>query len=251
MSLSPLIGLIAASIFTPSGIQYVGGYVVDVSTLAFTTDYTISLSGNLSGGIANSPQAGDFCIISYATANTADRSNRSIYNAASAFTQLMTAYVNDTNDTNITIAYKFLESPIDYNVTVGVSSAASGASGMVATIEVFRNVNTTTPFDVAYTSNPLINSGLPNPLSITPTTAGSKIVVFGAGAYVLGVTHTFTSSDFDIFTSLGVPGTSRSVCTAFGYKDWTSGAFDAAAFGGPGASLADSCIAVALALRPQ
>lgn len=235
----------------PSGIQYVGSYGLDVSSLSNSVDYTFSLAGVLTGGIASSPQAGDFCVISYATANTADRSNRAIYNAIGAFTQLMTAYVNDTNDTNITIAYKFLESPIDFNVTVGVSSAAAGASGMVASVHVFRGVNITTPMDVAYVSNPTINTGRPDPLSITPSTSGAKIAVFAAGAYVLGVTNTFTSSDFDIFTTMGVPGTSRSVAVGFGYKNWTTGAFNAAQFGGPAASLADSSIAVVIALRPQ
>lgn len=247
MSLAPLIGLIAASIFTPSGIQYVGGLEVNGSDWT-NIAHTISLSGSLTGGIASSPSAGDFCIVSYTAASTADRSGRSISNAAGEFTNLYSTYVNDINDTSITVKYKFLESPIDYDVIAGpISSSGNGVS---VSIQVFRGVNTITPFDVTSVSAGTANTALADPGSITPTTAGSVIGMFAAAARGISISTPFTSSDYDKFISTSYPGTGRSLATAFGIKFWTSGTFNAAAFGGPSLNANDSNAYVTFALRP-
>ena len=230
-----------------SGIQYVGGREVDASSWGVTPP-TVSMSGTLTGGIASSPSAGDFCIISYSQAGTADRSGRAISNAAGAFTSLMTQYVNDTNDTSITIKYKFLESPIDYDLIFGTPS--SSGNGVNVSIQVFRGVDVVTPFDVAEVTVALLNTALANPGSITPVTSGAVIGTFAACAMGASISTAFTSSDYDAFTSSARSGTARSHSASFGRKAWTSGAFDAAAYGGPAANVADSCIAVAFALRP-
>lgn len=231
-----------------AGIQYVGGYQLDATTLSNSSDYTFSLAGVLTGGIASSPVAGDYCVIFYSQSGTADRSNRAIYNAVGAFTQLATQYANDTNDTSVTLAAKFLESPINYDVTIG--NASSSANGIVASVHVLRGVNVTTPLDVAVVVNSTINTGQPDPSSITPITTGAKILVFGAAAFGASLSAPFTSSDFDIFGSVGISAAGRSHASGFGYKSWTSGAFNAAQFGGGEVSLADSAIAISMAVRP-
>lgn len=247
MSLSPFIGPIAASLFIPSGIQYVGGLDVDGSGWT-NVPHTISLSGSLTGGIAASPQAGDFCIVSYCAAGTADRSGRSISNAVGEFTPLYSTYVNDINDISITVKYKFLESPIDYDVIAGpISSSGNGVS---VSIQVFRGVNTITPFDVTSVSAGTANTALVDPGSITPTTAGSVIGLFAAAARGISISTPFTSSDYDKFIATSYPGTGRSLATAFGIKFWTSGAFDAAALGGPSLNANDSNAYITFALRP-
>lgn len=247
MSLSPLIGLIAASIFTPTGIQYVGGLEVD-GTAWTNISHTVSLSGTLTGGIANSPSAGDFCIISYCAAGTADRSGRSISNAAGEFTLLFSGYANDVNDTSMTVKYKFLESPIDYDIIAGAIS--SSGNGINVSIQVFRGVDIVTPFDVTSVSATALNTALVDPGSITPTTDESVIGVFGAGAMGASISTVFTSSAYDNFSATTRSGTGRSLATAFGRKAWTSGAFNAAAFGGPSVNTADSNAYVTFVLRP-
>jgi hypothetical protein len=59
-----------------------------------------------------------------------------------------------------------------------------------------------------------------------------------------------TSSDFDLFTSTPFSAAQRSHANAFGLKAWSSGAFDAAQFGGGNAGGTDTSISVAFALRP-
>lgn len=230
-----------------AGIQYVGGLEVDASSWG-TTPPNVSMSGTLSGGIASSPAAGDFCVVSYCQAGTADRSNRAISNAAGAFSTLATTYVSDTNDASITVKYKFLESPIDYDLIFGTPS--SSGNGVNVSIQVFRGVNVTTPLDVAAVTTTGLNSALADPGSITPATAGAVIGTFAAAGMGASISTAFTSSDYDAFTSSARARTGRSLAAAFGRKAWTSGAFDAAAYGGPAANVNDSWIAVAFALRP-
>lgn len=247
MSLSPLIGLIAASIFTPSGIQYVGGMEVNASGWS-TTPPPVSMSGALTGGIASSPEAGDFCIVCYSQAGTADRSNRSISNAAGEFTLLETSYVSDTNDVSITVKYKFLESPIDYTLLFG--SPSSSSNGVNVSIQVFRGVNVTTPFDVTHLIDYGTSTVLPDPGSITPVTSGAVIGIFASGGMGVSISSTFTSSDYDNFTATTRSAASRSLATAFGRKAWVSGTFNASTFGGIAVNAADSNLSVTFALRP-
>lgn len=229
------------------GIQYVGGNYFDLSS-AGAGNTTVSLSGTLSGGLASSPLAGDFCIISYSQSGTADRTNRAISNAIGNFTQLMTQYVNDTNDTSITIAYKFLESPIDFNVVLGTPGSSN--NGVSANVQVFRGVNVTTPLDVTHTVAATTDTGRPDPASITPVTLGAVIGVFGAAAFGASVSGAFTSAAFDAFTSTAYSAVGRSHASGFGRVAWISGAFNAAQFGGGTTAVSDSCIAVSFAMRP-
>lgn len=230
-----------------AGIQYVGGLEVDGSAWT-NVAHTISLNGTLTGGIAVSPQAGDFCIVSFCAAGTADRSGRSISNAAGEFTSLYSVYSNDTNDTSMTVKYKILESPIDYDVIAGAIS--SSGNGINVSIQVFRGVNATTPLDVASVTASAINTALADPGSITPVTSGAVIGMFAAGAMGASISTVFTSSDYDAFSATTRSGTSRSLATAFGRKAWTSGAFDAAALGGPSVNANDSNAYATFALRP-
>lgn len=231
-----------------AGLIYVGSYLAEINGSGGGTR-NISLSGNLSGGIASSPSAGDFCMVWYSVPGTADRTARTIINAVGSFTQLMTQYVNSTNDVSVTLGYKFLESPIDYTITLG---DPGGTSANMVLVDVWRNVNIANPFDVAYVAAALTNTGRPNPGSITPITSGAQIVVFGANGTTLASSSlAFTSSDLSNFSSIGNTNvTGRGGSSGRGNKAWISGAFDAAQFGGGLAGATDSAIAVALALRP-
>lgn len=229
-----------------AGIQYVGGVVTAPN---YVSPLTFSLSGVLTGGIAASPNAGDFCIVSYSQSSTADRTNRSIANAISEFTLLTTDYASDTNDANFTVKYKFLESPIDYDIIIGIPNATT-TMGALVNIQVFRGVNVASPFDVAAVTTNTLNTALPDPGSITPITAGAVIGMFAAGARGATLSDVYTSSDYDAFVAQSASASSRSLAQAFGRKAWTSGAFDAAALGGIAANVADACLSVTFALRP-
>lgn len=245
--MSMLVNSFIGALLASGGIQYVGGLEVDGSAWT-NVAHTISLSGTLTGGIASSPNAGDFCIVSYCAAGVADRSNRSVSNAIGEFNLLYTVYSNDTNDTSMTVKYKILESPIDYDVIAGAISSSN--NGINVSIQVFRGVHATTPLDVTSVTGNAINTALADPGSITPVTSGAVIGMFAAAAMGASISTTFTSSSYDTFTAVTRSTTSRSLATAFGFKAWTSGAFDAAALGGPSVNVADSNAYATFALRP-
>ncbi len=232
----------------PAGIQLVGRYLVNIPGASGATSH--DLTGNLTGGIASSPAAGDFVIVSYFVYNTADRTNRTIGNTAQgAFDQLMTQYVNSVNDVSITIAHKFLDGSVDDEIDLGTPSTTSTV-GVQVVFEVWRGVNTTTPMDVAHVVAAATTTGRPDPGAITPVTAGAVITVVGGSSNDNGTGTLFTSSDLTNFASLGNVQSARSGSVGAGYKAWTSGAFNAAQWGGGSTDGTDSAIAVAIALRP-
>jgi hypothetical protein len=155
-------------------------------------------------------------------------------------------YSDDDRDTNLRVAYKFVSG--DTATTFGFTGSAQDAGAMA--VYVFRGVDQTTPLDVAAQQTTGTDSALANPPSITPTTAGAFIVCIGAAGH-LGGTGTFTSSDLTDFLTIGHNDT-NDVTLGVGHKDdWTSGAFDAAAFGfSLSSGTSYSWAATTIALRP-
>ena len=232
----------ATSAAATSPIQYVGGYVQGFN--GTTRDVTISLT-SLTGGLASAPAAGDLVIVYFGVASS---TNLDLV-VGSSYTEIVELYANDTEDTNLVVARKFMGATPDtsFELTNGTFSLSN--AGAVA-VQVWRGVDAVTPLDVTSTTATGTNSVLCNPPAITPTTSGAIIVSGGAGAYSDATARTYSSSDLTQFISVG-RADSNSVVIGLGYHVWTSGSFDPAQFTFSSVdSTANSWAAVTLALRP-
>lgn len=234
------------------GILFVGGAVA-AKNGATSGDTTIALNSGLTGGIASAAQAGDLVIAAFATGSTADRT-LAITDGSNDYTLIGSElYGNDADDVNLRVAYKFITS--DTATTFGPTGSTSDGGAMA--VYVFRNVNASSPLDVAAQTATGTNTYLCDPPAITPSTAGAFIVVVGAGTcgtFSGPPEPAFASSDLTAFQT--VAGASEEVNTAIlgvGHKnDWSSGAFNPAAFtvSNDSDSADNSWAAVTFALRP-
>lgn len=193
---------------------------------------------------------GDLVVAAFAFGNTTDY----VFPAITGWTLLGEAYANGTvNDANVGVYYKIMSSTVDTTVTItGPGGAADASIGLA---HVFRGTHST-PIDVytAGTHNATgTGTGAVNPAAITPATAGAIICVVGALANPAGAVLT-TGGDLSTATNHFRTGTSpdtSDISIGFGIKiDWTSGAFDPAAWGGGGTRAAgDSWAAMTFSLR--
>lgn len=227
----------AAQVFP---IQYVGGRTF--TSAGTTTNLQVSLT-SLTGGLASEPAAGDLVIVYFGTGSTVNRDL-----VVNFYTEIAELYSNDTLDTNLAVAYRFMPDPA--NTTFILSGGSGSADDAVAVaVQVWRGVDTVTPLDVTSTTATGFNSVLCNPPAITPVTNDAVIVSGGAGAHA-GGTQTFSSSDLTQFLSAGANDLNDATI-GLGYYRWTSGSFNPAAFTYSGTnSGVNSWAAVTLALRP-
>lgn len=199
-------------------------------------------------GSRASLQIGDMIIAAYATGSGADRT-LSITDGTNPYNLIGSElYSNDTYDTNLRVAYKFVTSnPSSESITFGPSG--DDGDGAAFCWMVFSGVDQTNPFDVAVQTATGVNSGIANPPAITPVTAGSKIVVVGASGHKAGTTA-YSNAALSGVLSSNNTDTNNAVC-AMGYHDWVSGAYDPAPWTWSGVdSSSYSWAAMTIALRP-
>ncbi len=207
-----------------------------------STDNVISLT-SLTGGIDTQPSADDVVVLAYGTGTIGSRAIGVV--AGDAYTTFVSKiYQNNTEDLNFWTGYKKMGATPDTQVTVTGTLNSADAGAIV--IMVWRYIDPTTPLDVTTVSTSG-SGGQPVPGAITPVTQHAPIIVMGGGAGVTCVD--FTSSDLSDFTPFTGNGT-HDVAVGMGWKDWTSGAFTAATFGGGEASASNARAAVVAALRP-
>ena len=231
----------------PAGIQYVGGYVQGFAGTA--GNITITLT-SLTGGLASSPSTDDLVIVYFGAGSVAD-----INLIVSGYTEIVELYSNDTFDTNLVVAQKFMGATPDTSFTLTPASGNTSPTGTLdnagaVAVQVWRGVDSVTPFDVTQTTDSEQATVLCDPPPITPITSGAIIVSGGAGAHIRGSLGTYSSSDLTAF--LSAAGNDVNDATiGLGYHVWTSGSFDPAAFTFSGSdSTSFSWAAVTLALRP-
>jgi len=230
-------------------IQFVGGATASKVGAASGTS-TIALNSGLTGGIASSVSSGDLVVAAFATGSSADRT-LSITDGTNPYTMIGGELFSSgiAAWTNLRIAYKFVTS--DTDVTFGATGNANDAGAMA--VYVFRNVDPSTPLDVAVTSTSSILSSKADPEPLTPVSPGAFIVCIGAGAHQRG-SVSFTSSDLTDFQTVGSDDL-YDVSLGIGHIDnWTAGEFDAAAFGNSisvGDDVDSSWSAMSIALRPS
>lgn len=230
---------------TVETIQFVGGTTLAV--VGGTTNVSVPLT-SLTGGIGSAPQFGDLIIVAVERCGTANKT----YNIA-GFTQIADLYQNDTEDSNFHVGYA-LATPIPQTSVVITGGSGAAADGMAIAVQVFRNVNQTTPLDVTSTTTGAINGGAVNPIAITPVTSGAVLVVTG-GAAQDATSFNFSAS---YLTNFVTPSTNsltstNDACVGMGYVSWPGGTYDPAVWtvtssGGTAANW--SWNAVTIAIRP-
>lgn len=228
-------------------IEFVGGSITGKLGATSGTS-TIALNSGLTGGIDSAVSDNDLVIAVFATSSVSDRT-LSITDGTSEYTLIDSElYSNDSSDTNLRVAYKFVSG--DTATTFGPTGSL--ADGGTMAVYVFRGVDQTTPLDVAAVSGTGINTVLSNPPSITPSTAGAFIVAIGAGGHGRGSGVTYSSSDLTDFFTISADDSNDSIL-GIGHKDdWSSGAFNPAAFTFSGTdSVEYSWCAMTIALRPE
>ena len=228
-----------------AAVSYVGGQVGSFAGKTSATTVTFALTN----GSDSKPQAGDLVIVAYSVgSDTSGDVALTIKNASSVDYTLAGSelYQDDSYNSNLRVAYRFM--PATPETTMVLSSTGSTRNAATYTIHVFRNVDSSTPLDVAAVTAGNINTRLADPGAILPTTSGAWIYVAGGAACATG--GNFTAA---YLTDLRVTTSSDTVDSniASGYVTWTSGTYNPAAFGGGGTdTTSDSWNAVTLALRP-
>lgn len=229
-----------------AAIVYVGARTV---AFAGSTGTPITVSFTLAGGTDAAPLAGDLVVVAWCVSGngTADRT-LTIKNVTGGTDYTLIGselFANDGNTTNLRVAYRVMpgtpETTVDVNEVAASGTGAITDAGSVA-IFVLRNVHAT-PLEQAAVQAAVINTNVVNPGTITPTTAGTYIYVAGCGSNALG--GVFTSGDLTDFRSATAVDTTDSTIGA-GYLAWTSGAFDAAAWGGGGTDGVSNSYAVSV-----
>jgi 6-phosphogluconolactonase (cycloisomerase 2 family) len=223
-----------------AALSYVGG----TGNVGTTGSFSVSLTA-LTGGTGSTAQEGDLVLVLNAIGG-ATNGNPGVSTAG--FTEEQDLYADDSNDANLSVSWKFMTASPD--TSVSCNGSGSGTVSASCIVYVWRGVDPTTPFDVAETVATGINSAIPNPASITPTTAGSMVVIFGAGA--------LASSDITVTAPTGYvemvnisSDAGSAIISAVASKEWSgSGAEDPAAWTDWSSGTAGSWAAVTVALRP-
>ena len=218
--------------------------VGNVTNTFVNSGLTLSLTG-LTGGSGSAPIAGDLVVIISGAPETAD-TNVSITTTGYTNQEL---YADDTRDANGVFAYKIMGGTPDTTVAIPATSASTVRGSVVA--RVYRGVDQTTPIDVAVTTATGANGDRANSPSITPVTAGAKILALGFATNPASTSGTATgpANMADFITVVG-SGSGRSSIAGMASQDWTSGAFDPAAWTATTNNANDSWVAFTVALRP-
>jgi len=121
---------------------------------------------------------------------------------------------------------------------------------------VYRNVDASTPFDVADTVSSVPNTGFPDPPPILPVTEGAWVVAAGGKATTLTTVDPFTCANLEDFYSQtpdsAISGGFRPMLGVGHHRAWTSteGTIDPDIFAGPTGSTIEGTAAITAVLRP-
>ena len=222
---------------------FVGGFVQGGDN----ADFSVSLTG-LTGGIASAPAEGDLVVVYGGPSGTSYSSLFGVKTAGWSENGAVDS-ANDTRKAQSTLFYKFMGPTPD--TTFDFYGSGFANVGTICIVSVWRNVDQTTPFDVATVTNAGPNTGRPNPPSITPTTMDAVVLAMGIGTLPGSSSGIFTAPAGLSNVVIGVQTNSTTSVNAFlGSFDWTTGAYDPAAATGGSSTTADSQNSRTAALRP-
>lgn len=228
-------------------IQYVGGQTV---TTTVTEPSTATITFALTGGIASTPAAGDFVLLSYNNGLTTNRDLSAVV-TTSGYTLLADLYANDSFDANMAVFTKLMGGTPDSNVVV--VGRPGSASVVIVHISVFRGVDTSIPLDVTSTTATGIDTGNVNPAAITPITDGNVIAIFGSGGVGTSA-RAFTAGSVAYmsgFMQANGAGSSQGTISGTGYVSGqpANTAYNPAAWAINTDSISNSWAALTVALR--
>jgi hypothetical protein len=231
-------------------IGYVGGQIAGFA--GTTSPQTINFA--LTGGLAAVPAAEDLVVISYCIGSTVQRfpaiRNTGAVNYTAAVAGGIT--VADTFDVTLLVSWRFMPSTPETQFVL--TETVGGGTGNIAdaghwTCHVFRGVDLTTPMDVAAVAASAASSRVANPGSITPVTKGAW--VYASGGAASGTGGVYTAPQLVDFLA-GTTADTNDAQIGSGFRPWTTGALDLAAFAGGGTTTtSDSWAAITAALRPR
>lgn len=202
----------------------------------------------LTGGVGAAPINGDLVIASYLVGTNANRTP-----AVTGYTQMAYVHANASNkDVNFYIGRKFMGSTPD--TTVDVTAVNQTSSAAIILIEVWRNVDQTTPIEASQVNGGgagVTGTAIPNPSAVTPTTAGAKVCVTAAAAHDQGAVDLSSPDLGNVYADNYAPSL-HDVSVLSGSIDWPgSGAVDPAAFTFGGTDNAGfSNVSMTYALKP-
>lgn len=233
-------------------ISFVGSHV---GSHASTSAQTVNFSSLLdASGATPTLQQNDLVIVTVFQAGVATRTQAQLQPTGYSPSHASVLTASDTNIASQQTSQKFMG--VTPDTTISIPASASTTAGVAYEIHVFRGVDTTTPMDVTPTTATGTNTAIPNPPSITPTTARAWIYCVGGGAMAAGAAPQ-SAAPTGLFA--GVNAWRQTVLTTTtndpglgaGYKsDWVSGAFDCPVFTGYTSTNTGAWCAATLALRP-
>lgn len=194
-------------------ISYVGGQTTTITTID-PVNTTITFA--LTGGIASTPAAGDFVLLSYNNGLTTNRDLSAVV-TTSGYTLLADLHANDSFDANMAVFTKLMGGTPDSNVVV--VGRPGSASVVIVHISVFRGVDASTPLDVTSTTATGIDTGNVDPAAITPITDGNVIAIFGSDG-ISTTARTFTTGSVAYmsgFMQASGAGSSQGTLSGTGY----------------------------------
>lgn len=236
--------------------EYVGGsFAIWPETANGTPSGFISTSLTaLTGGTGSTAMPGDLVIAAIGGSMNNVLTDQDMYMVTSGYTEICDQFANDAERTNLGVFYKIMGSTPD-----SVASGSTTDNGLVRiiTAQVFRGVNQSVPIDVTTVTANGINTGIPNPPSITPTTPGSLIIAVGCeGGYKNATTSALLLTAPDgmtlLFSDLAYDTSVRARCgLALATTYWSGGAYDPPIFNGARDSSYCSWCAATIAIRPS
>ena len=216
--------------------------------LTFTIDTNDVLDGETVSLASLSLVEGDMVIVGIAeTANNASAPTIS----SAGWTQLHSAFGNDTYDVSLRFYYKFMGPTPDTSFTTTAKSVIGDA--VAGVVQAFSGVDPLDPFASAISVSTQIDTNRPKPPDVNPSTDSALIVCLSAtGSLTAG--SVIATSDLDNFTvSRDVDAAGYDVMIGMGSRSWAAvdGLATFAQFTGPtNNAVSSSCANIAIALRP-
>jgi hypothetical protein len=145
-------------------------------------DHQVSLTGTLTGGVADTPSSGDEVVVAILGGDYSDRSCVISDPSSVAYTALAELYVSDGRDANLFVARKRMGSTPDAYVQWTDNFLATLGKSAAVCVQVWRGIDATTPIDVAVVTATGVNGANVNPSAVTPATNRSIILAIGGSA---------------------------------------------------------------------
>jgi hypothetical protein len=236
---------------TQAGLVLVGAVAAGEVNSA-TTTMNLSLTGQLTGGIATSPSAGDLVLAVVAGGALADLALELTGDGTyTDYTEVQELYENDSEDTNIAVFAKFQGSTPDATLTARTLSANTGRGRAMGCV-VLRGAHSTWSSQTP-TQATITDSNRVNPAAITPAHTGAWGLVFAAlSALGASMPATPAISGWTTLCSAIGQGSTSALKLLVAMQQWSgSGAMDPPAVSDANADSANnSAVALTVAVRP-